>query len=492
MSNENYKEEAMENKKKTVIITVGVVAGIMMISGVLGKNDQRVVLSGDPKGQQVNVGQATVNDIQTKISASGTVYAEESEKVFAEINAQIETLLVEVGDTVKKGDVLVTFDKQAKENLQRDLEKLELQLESSRIMLTQLGSASTQSTMQADAAVLNAENNVFDAEEAIRQLETSYTLAQKDLETVENNYDATKTLYDQGLTAKSELDKIENTLIKTKDQLATLETKKVSLEKTLESAKMKQEQATYDRNVLLNNVSDETKSQNIEMKKNEIASLELQKQSLMEQINKSTVSITAPMNGIVSSINVQEGGFVAPGSEMLAIINPDQLIVKAEISPYYAAQLEKGLAVHVKYNGSTTIETTGTVSLVSPIAVQKAATAQSAVTTAIPVEIKLDSANGLKEGLVVDLKVITADVKDVVAVPILATMQDEEKENYIFVVGENGIVEKRYVKQGAADNHSVQVSDVQEGEIIITNPTEALDDGSSVCYLPIKEEGENK
>ncbi|MEG0579630.1 MAG: hypothetical protein RR490_06925 [Niameybacter sp.] len=82
---------------------------------------------------------------------------------------------------------------------------------------------------------------------------------------------------------------------------------------------------------------------------------------------------------------------------------------------------------------------------------------------------------------------ITSDVKDVVAVPLLATMTDKEDNNYLFVVEEGGKLAKRVVKQGSADNQHVQVSDVVEGDIVVTNPTEALEDGMSVSYMPMEE-----
>ena len=46
------------------------------------------------------------------------------------------------------------------------------------------------------------------------------------------------------------------------------------------------------------------------------------------------------------------------------------------------------------------------------------------------------------------------------------------------------------ITKGAADNQFVQVSDVKEGDLVVTNPTEALEDGMSVSYLPLVEVGE--
>lgn len=480
----------MKIKKKLVVAIGATLIVLVMGMSLLGTQNKGPVLIGDPQGQLVNVEKAIEADIQTKISATGMVKADKNETVLAQLNTQVEKINVEVGDFVKKGDVLLTYEQETKENLQRDLEKLDLQIQSSKILLNQMQSASKQSIMGAETAVANAEKNILDLEDSIKSIETSLEISKKSLEKVQNNYDVTKQLHSEGLAAKIELDDAEQALMNAKDQVNSLETKIQSTKKSLETAKMQQESAQYDLDVLLNKVEDQTKLENIAVKQNEIASLTLQKQALLEQLEKAAVNVIAPMDGVISEVKVQDGSYVAPGAELVKIINPDQLVVKAEISPYYAAQLETGLKVAVKYNGSTTVETEGTVSMVSPVAVQKSAQDKSATSTAIPIEVALDSSKGLKEGLTVDLKIITSDVKDVIAVPLLATMTDKEDNNYLFVVGEDGKLSKRMVKQGAADNQYVQVSDLEVGDIVVTNPTEALEDGMSVRYLPFEEAGE--
>lgn len=480
----------MKIKKKLVVAIGATLIVLVMGMSLLGAQNKGPVLIGDPQGQLVNVEKAIEADIQTKISATGMVKADKNETVLAELNTQVEKINVEVGDVVKKGDVLLTYEQETKENLQRDLEKLDLQIQSSKILLNQMQSASKQSVMGAETAVANAEKNILDLEDSIKSIESSLEISKKSLEKAQNNYDVTKQLHSEGLAAKTELDDADQALMNAKDQVNSLETKIQSTKKSLETAKMQQESAQYDLDVLLNKVQDQTKLENIAVKQNEIASLTLQKQALLEQLEKAAVNVIAPMDGVISEVKVQDGSYVAPGAELVKIINPDQLVVKAEISPYYAAQLETGLKVAVKYNGSTTVETEGTVSMVSPVAVQKSAQDKSATSTAIPIEVALDSSKGLKEGLTVDLKIITSDVKDVIAVPLLATMTDKEDNNYLFVVGEDGKLSKRMVKQGAADNQYVQVSDLEVGDIVVTNPTEALEDGMSVRYLPFKEAGE--
>lgn len=477
--------------KKKVLVALGVSLIVIVIGvGTLGIIKKEPVTNGDPTGQLVNVEEAIQTDIQTKISATGMVKADETEMLVAELNTQVKQINVEVGDKVQKGDVLVVYEHETKENLKRDLEKIDLQIENSKILLNQMQNASTQSVMGAETALANVEKNISDLEGTITSTESSLELANKNLEKAQNHYDATSQLYDEGLVAKTELDDAEQALMNIQDQIKSLEIKIQSTNKSLETAKMQKESAQYDLDVLLNKVEDQTKAENIAVKKNEIASLTLQKQGILEQLEKLTTEVVAPIDGVISEIKIQEGAYVTPGSELIKIINPEKLIVEAEISPYYAAQLEEGLEVAIKYNGSTMVETQGVVSMVSPVAVQKSAQDKSVTSTAIPIKVALNSSNGLKEGLTVDLKILTSDVQDVIAVPLLATMTDEEGNNYLFVVEEDGKLSKRMVKQGAADNQYVEVDGVEIGDIVVTNPTEALNDGMYVKYLPLQEVGE--
>lgn len=486
-------EAFMKHKKKIALSVIVIGAGFALTSGILkGNQGKEEALAGDPKGKVVNVGEVSVQDIQAKIASTGIVRAKETEKIYSEANGKIEEVRVEVGDQVKKGDILITFDNDTKQNIERDLQQLDLQLENARIMLGQLQVHTPQSIMNAELNLTSRENAIMDIEEGMRQTKSSLAVAVEDYNKVHKQYEVVHTLHEEGLESQSKVDEAKKGLEVAKEQVASLESKLIALENNLQVAKKQLETATYDLDLLLNKVEDQTKSDNIQVKKNEIAALELKKESLVEQLNKSVVQVIAPMDGVVAQLHVEEGQMIASGAEMLRIMNPNMLIAKAEISPYYAAQLTEGLKVYVKFNGSTTIETTGTVSMVSPVAVQKQATNNGASTTAIPVEISIDDAKGLKEGLLVDLKIITEDVPNVLSVPLLATLEDSEDEAYLFVVGEKGVLEKRYVKEGAADNHHVQVSDVKEGELVVTNPTEALADGTTVSYKPLEEKTGDK
>ena len=84
-------------------------------------------LGGDAEAQQQEIRQNTVEltkmDLTRSISATGTLESTKTKIVSADVsNVKIKKVLVKVGDEVKKGQSLVTFDKS---DLQQALDEAE-------------------------------------------------------------------------------------------------------------------------------------------------------------------------------------------------------------------------------------------------------------------------------------------------------------------------------------------------------------------------------
>lgn len=480
-------------KKKKIGIAVGILAiGCIAVVGIISpKSDAKQENIVGAKGDRyVQVAKATKQDIESKVSASGVLIAEESEKLYAETSNQVFEIVKEVGDEAKKGDILLRLDPEVKEKITKEIKKLELQIDNAKISINQLQeSGSKQEVLQAESNVIKAEKGIEDINEGIRSTQTSIEMAAVDLANDQKMYDVTKELFDEGLSSQKELDDTKNKLDKTAENLNTLKNKVISFEKDLEGAKKQQEVAQNSLDMALNVVADKTKETNIAMKQNEIKSLELQKENLLKELDKAADTVISPMDGVVAEVLVEEGASISPGTPLVSIMNPNKLSVKSEISPFYASQIVNGLESTVKYSGSQVIEVPAKVSMVSPSGVLSTSGGSSVTTIPIKLEL-LGETTGLKPGLTVDIKIMTQRVEGVISVPLLATMQDEEGKSYILVVKADNTIEKRYITEGASDSFNIEIEGVEEGEIVITNPTDALVDGLAVTYKAFEEQGE--
>ncbi|MGL4735882.1 MAG: efflux RND transporter periplasmic adaptor subunit, partial [Cellulosilyticaceae bacterium] len=457
--------------------------GGIAVTGVVGRSTTAAAtnLRGPKNGQIVKVATAGITDIQSKVAASGVLEAQDEQIIYAEGNNQVETVHKSVGDQVKKGDLILSFKTDSRQKLERELEKLGLQMQNAQIALDQLQSHSKSEVLNAQSNVSTIKKAIDDLEQNSVQTQRNVESTQKDLETAQKDYALIKELYDNGLAAEKELITANQQITTLTDRMSQLNESIDSLSREKETTQLKYETAIYNLEVLQGSEPDQTKIANIKMKQNEIKNLELQKVGLLEDLEKAQVKVTAPADGIITELTLEAGQLVSGGSILFKTIDPTVLKVECGISPYYATQLEVGLEAVIKYNGSRVIEIPGEISQIAPMAqTQSNGTSQ---TTTLPIEVSVaGDLKGLKPGLVVDVKIITEDVKDVVAVPLLATMEDQDGETYLFVVKDDFTLEKRYVKQGASNNTFVQVSDVKEGEQVVTNPTEALETGTVVNY----------
>ncbi len=75
-----------------------------------------------PAGPQVITAKVAVDDIEDTVLASGTILAEREVSVGAQVSGQIKRLYVELGDRVKKGDMIAEIDAPSQTNALRNAE----------------------------------------------------------------------------------------------------------------------------------------------------------------------------------------------------------------------------------------------------------------------------------------------------------------------------------------------------------------------------------
>lgn len=94
----------MKLKKRAIIIVLVVLVGLVSVGGVvMNRNKSKeVAFTGPKEGQLVKVSPSEKKDIQTKVSASGMLYADVSEVLFSESNNKVVVINKKVGDSVKK------------------------------------------------------------------------------------------------------------------------------------------------------------------------------------------------------------------------------------------------------------------------------------------------------------------------------------------------------------------------------------------------------
>ncbi|MBQ6128104.1 MAG: efflux RND transporter periplasmic adaptor subunit, partial [Lachnospiraceae bacterium] len=162
-----------------------------------------------------------------------------------------------------------------------------------------------------------------------------------------------------------------------------------------------------------------------------VKSLERQKEQSEDSLDNYIV--TAPISGLVTAVNAEEGnGYQATTGALMTIQAVDVLEVTTQVDEYDINNVKLGQDVVIMTDATGSDELKGVVTFVSPTATVASGTASSNT-----FEVKIDILNKderLRLGMSAKLNIIMDTHKDVLAVPYDAIEQKDEGATYIRVV----------------------------------------------------------
>src|SRR5262245_45825099 len=135
--------------------------------------------------------------------------------------------------------------------------------------------------------------------------------------------------------------------------------------------------------------------------------------------------IKAPIGGIVGKRNVDPGGVVAIGGEIVTILDLSRLEVAAAVPATEIAHVRSGQPV-VMRTGLNAMALRGEVTRINP--------ATEPGSQSIIIHVGLPNADGsLRAGVFVSGVVIVADAKDALALPVDAIRRDDQGPHVLVV-----------------------------------------------------------
>ncbi|MDR3227549.1 MAG: efflux RND transporter periplasmic adaptor subunit [Prevotellaceae bacterium] len=183
--------------------------------------------------------------------------------------------------------------------------------------------------------------------------------------------------------------------------------------------------------------------------------------------------LTAPISGIITARNYDNGDMCSVGKPILVIeqITPVKLLI--EVSEQYYTQVKKGLKPDVKLDvyGDETFK--GEVSLIYPTL--------DATTRTFKVEIKLVNRDQRVRPGMFGRVILNFGQKQGVVIPDVAIQkQTGTNEKFAFVIN-NGVAERRVVALGRQNGDLIEIlSGVNSGEEVAITSISRLDDGKAV------------
>ncbi|MDO9175918.1 MAG: efflux RND transporter periplasmic adaptor subunit, partial [Actinomycetota bacterium] len=198
--------------------------------------------------------------------------------------------------------------------------------------------------------------------------------------------------------------------------------------------------------------------------------------------------LTAPIDGVVvfnpvaapgadgSAQKVTEGASVSPAAAPFTVVDLHTLKFTAQLDESDVPRVKTGSAAVVELDATPGREYSAKVDCVRPTAMQT-----SSGGNAFPATMLLENADGaLRIGMGGSANITVADVKDAIAVPIEALVEDKDGKSSVFVVV-SGRLAKREVTTGVMSETEVQIAKgLKAGEVVALSSGTPLEVGMQV------------
>jgi HlyD family secretion protein len=398
-------------------------------------------LGGSSTGAGQQEAKVVQGNLVVSVSGSGNVETSKEAKLTFSSGGKVDRILVKEGDHVSIGQVLAKLD----------TTDLALALTQAEIGVT-----------SAQLAVSTANVSLKTAEHNLEQGRDKYTWP--DIQTAQHNVDDAKAYQDYVST------NLENATTAAQENmwstaLIYAQTRVASAEAVLDS--------------LINNYdTEEVAIMKMQVDAAELT-LDLRQQSLGQayeslaqaQKDLDEATITAPFDGVIADVYVDEGDTVPSSSlaptTIIYMVDPNNLKLEVEVDEIDMPGVKVGQKATVSVDALPNDEFEGVVSAIYPVPSEQS----GVVVYTVKIDLPVPEGSGLRVGMSTDADIITSERDSVLLVPDRAVKQDSQG-NTVVEVKVNGQFQQRKVITGISDGIDTEiVQGLNEGDVVLVGGT---------------------
>jgi RND family efflux transporter MFP subunit len=377
------------------------------------------------------------------VSEPGQVVAEESAPVHAKIAGYVRAYHVDIGDRVKKGQVLAELW----------VPEVEADLQEKKAAVEQ----AVARRAQAESAVKVAEAVVASAEARVAEAQAGVKRADADLSRWQQEYRRIEQLFAERAQTGTLLDETRNKLRSAEAARDEVRAKVRSAEAALGEARSGLDKARSDVVAAA-------------------ASIDVARASAREaEAMLGYARIEAPFDGVIIRRHVDRGHLTRPGADappLFVASRTDVVRVAVDIPETFATDVNPGdrAVIRLQAMNGRAVEAK----------VTRTAWALDPKTRTIRTEIDLPNPRGeLRPGLYAYATVIVEEHPDVLTVPAAAVVRDGDKAYCVSVV--DGRALRKAVRTGLSDGTRVEVvSGLDPADPVVATGADSLADGQPV------------
>lgn len=176
------------------------------------------------------------------------------------------------------------------------------------------------------------------------------------------------------------------------------------------------------------------------------------------------VSVKSPIGGFIKTCLVKEGDYVTVGQPLMTVTQSRRLVLKAEVSERYYAQLSQVVSANFQtpYNNKVySLESLGGKLL---------SFGKSSGDTSyyVPVTFEFDNRGEMIPGSFVEVYLLSGERNGVLSLP-LSALTEEQGVYFVYLKLDEECYKKQEVKLGTSDGSRVEIlSGVKDGDTVVT------------------------
>ena len=357
--------------------------------------------------------------LQSHVTASGEVVASRYAEIGANLMGRLVSLLVKEGDVVTAGQVVARIDP--------------------------VQAASTADAADASLGALEA-----DAKAAATQVRAAQAAADETRARAAESATAlerARQLRQAGLIAAAEFDRVVATDAAAKAQVASA---LASFERTQQAAVATERRVAQGR---------------------------AERARARDQLSKT--DITAPIDGVVTRLNVEVGEMVVigvqnqPGTILMTISDLSAINAEVKVAEADVMRLSNGMPAAVTLEALPNQRFPGRIVEIGASALPQPGT--QAAAREFRVKVRLDhTTTPLRPGLTCDAEIVAVERRNVITVPLQSVVERDGRAGVFTIAG--GVVRFTPVTSGVIGGLSIEVDGVPESTLIVSGPIQALRD----------------
>ena len=185
------------------------------------------------------------------------------------------------------------------------------------------------------------------------------------------------------------------------------------------------------------------------------------------------VSRRSPTAGVVVELNIREGAYVQPATQVMKLADLSKVWVQVEMDEGSATQIDKGQTAIAQFQAFPDRQWEGTVDYIYPTVDEK--------TRTVKVRVRFDNPDRkLQPNMYAHVTIKTAPQKDVVFIPQMALIRTGQGQRVVIARGD-GRFDVCPVKAGTSSGDQVQILEgLQTGQRVVTSAQFMLDSEANV------------